>query len=176
MQFSLCPICHRSAVTPSSDSLKCFLSVPSDFTIGEGASPVAGICLLLQPLTPSGVQAPCRFLSSSFSLLSFILPSYVGIFIVLSSVQALLLVFSWCSVRVAAPVDVFLMHPWRERNSTSPTAPPSWNSTTANSIALFYDEYVYFVRSHHYVSQGAPRFASALAVNGPPAAPHPPTV
>ena len=50
-----------------------------------------------------------------------VLPSYAGIFIVLSGVQGLLLVFSWCSqyVRIVASVDVFLMHPWREMNSTS---------------------------------------------------------
>ena len=66
-----------------------------------------------------GVQVPSRFLSSSFSLFSFILPGYVGIFIVLSGVQGLLLVFSWCSTRTVPSVDVFLMHLWREMNSTS---------------------------------------------------------
>ena len=40
-----------------------------------------------------GMQVPSPFLSSSFSLLFSILPSYAGIFIVLSSVQGLLLVF-----------------------------------------------------------------------------------
>ena len=46
-------------------------------------------------------------------------PSYEGIFIVLSGVQGLLLVFSQCSVRTVASIDVFLMHLWREMNSTS---------------------------------------------------------
>ena len=59
---------------------------------------------------PPGVQIPYCFLSSSFFLLSFVLPGYARIFIVLSIVQGLLLVFSWCSVRIVPSVDVFLMH------------------------------------------------------------------
>ena len=41
--FSLCPICHRLAASPSSNSLKCFPSVPIDFPIREGVSPNSGI-------------------------------------------------------------------------------------------------------------------------------------
>ena len=50
---------------------------------------------------------------------SFFLPSYARIIIVPTGDQSLLLVFSWCFVRAVAPVDVFLMHPWREINSMS---------------------------------------------------------
>ena len=67
-------------------------------------------CLLFLP-SPPGVQVPSHFLSSSFSfLLSFVLPSNVRTFPVLSGIQGLLLVFSWCSVRIVPSVDVFLMH------------------------------------------------------------------
>ena len=45
--------------------------------------------------------------------------SYVGIFLVLSGVRGLLLVFSWCSVRIVPSLDVFLMHLWREMDSMS---------------------------------------------------------
>ena len=86
-----------------------------------------------------GVQVlPC-FLSSSFSLLFSVLPSYAGIFIVLSGVHGLLLVFSWCSVRIVAPIDVFLMHPWREMNSTS-----SYSSAILNPMIFIVPAWVVF--------------------------------
>ena len=68
--FSLHPICHRSAASSSSNSLKCFPSVPIDFPDGEGVLPNSGISPLLQLPYP-GVQVPSHFLSSSFSLLFF---------------------------------------------------------------------------------------------------------
>ena len=109
---------------PPLNSLRCSPSVPTDFPIGEGASPDAGNSSLLQlPLRGTDpIPLPLLF----FSLLSFVLPSYVGIFLVLTGVQGLLLVFSQCSVRILPSVDVFLIHLWREINSTSPTPPPSW--------------------------------------------------
>ena len=84
---------------------------------------VRGLPQMWEPLhcfssTPGAQILPC-FLFSSFSLLSFIPPGYAGIFLVLSSAQGLLLVFSWCSVRVVPSANVFLMHLWREMNSTS---------------------------------------------------------
>ena len=120
---SLCPVCHRSAASASSDSLKCFPSVPIDFPIGgfpsgEGVSPDSGISPLLQLPRP-GVQVPSHFLSSSFPLLFSVLPSYAGIVMVLSGVQGLLLVFRWCSVRTVKSIDVFLMHLRRELTSMS---------------------------------------------------------
>ena len=48
VQVSLCALCHRLAVSPSSDSLRCFPSVPTDFSVSEGASPDVGTSLLLQ--------------------------------------------------------------------------------------------------------------------------------
>ena len=68
--FSLRPICHRSAASSSSNSLKCFPSVPVDFPDRKGVSPNSGISPLLQLPYP-GVQVPSHFLSSSFSLLFF---------------------------------------------------------------------------------------------------------
>lgn len=111
MWFSLHSDCHRSAVSPSSDSLKCFPSAPT-------ALPRCGVSPLLQLPNPNH---SCS-LSSSFSLPSFILPSYLWICIILSGGQGLLLVFSWHST---ASVDVFLMYPWSKRHSTS-TYLPSW--------------------------------------------------
>ena len=57
---------------------------------------------------PPGAQVPIHFPSFSFSLLSFILPSYAGIFLVLSGVQGHLLVFSWCSVRISLYIYVYV--------------------------------------------------------------------
>ena len=75
---------------------------------------VKGFHQMQEPLlcfsSPPWAQVLSYFLSSSFPLLSFILPGYAGIFIVLSSVQGLLLVFSWCFSRTVPSVDVFLMH------------------------------------------------------------------
>ena len=92
---------------------------------------VRGLPQMWEPLccfsSPTGEQVLSHFLSSSFSL-SFILPGYAGIFIVLSGVQGLLLAFSQCSVRIVASVDVFLMHLWREMNSMS-----SYSSTILKS-------------------------------------------
>ena len=39
--------------------------------------------------------------------------------------------FSWCSVRIVAPIDVFLMQPWREMHSTS--------SCSSTILTLFKD-------------------------------------
>ena len=103
----------RSLLTASDAPLLSQLISPS----------VRGLPRMWEPLlcfsSPSGAQIPSCFLSSSFPLLSFILPSYAGIFLVLSGVQGLLLVFSQCSVRIVPSVDVSLMHLWREMNSTS---------------------------------------------------------
>ena len=106
--------------TASNASLLSQLISPSErgFPFQRGGFPYFGISPLLQ-LPCLRVQVLSRFLSSSFSLLFFILPSYAGVFIVLSGVQGLLLVFSQWSVRIVASIDVFLMHLWREVNSMS---------------------------------------------------------
>ena len=57
-----------------------------------------------------GIQVPSCLLSSSFSLLSFILPGYMGIPFVLLDVRGPLPVFSRWSERIAPFVDVFFMH------------------------------------------------------------------
>lgn len=57
---------------------------------------VIGVSPLLQVPHPK-VQVQSYLLSSSFSLLSFVLPSHVWIYIILSSGQGLPLIFSQCS-------------------------------------------------------------------------------
>ena len=68
---------------------------------------------------PPGAQVPIHFPSFSFSLLSFILSSYVGIFLVPFGIWSPLQVFSKCSVRTVSFVNVFLIHLWRKVNSAS---------------------------------------------------------
>ena len=58
---------------------------PSRFYYQKEVSSNSGISPLFQ-LPCARVQVPSRFLSSSFSLLFLVLPSYAGIFIVLSRV------------------------------------------------------------------------------------------
>ena len=78
VSFSLCPVCHRLVTSLSSDSLKCFPSVPTDFPISEGASLDVGISPLLQfpPPSPSRVQVlstssppPSPFFLSSYPVM-----------------------------------------------------------------------------------------------------------
>ena len=57
---------------------------------------------------PTRVAGPFFDSSFLFFLLSFILPSCEGIFLVLLGVQSLPLMFSRCSVRIVPLVDVFL--------------------------------------------------------------------
>ena len=98
---------------PPRTSKASLLSWSTDFHLGEGASPDVGISVLLQhaPLQSAG------FVTLLLLFSSFFLPSYTRIIIVPTGDQSLLLVFSWCLVRAVAPVDVFLMHPWREMHS-----------------------------------------------------------
>ena len=90
----------------------------------QGAGPIPLPLLLLLP--------------SFFS----ILPSYAGMFIVLSGVQGLLLVFRRCSVRIVASIDVFLMHPWREMNSTS-----TYSSTILSLLPMLFFLILFFMYS-----------------------------
>lgn len=112
MWFSFPSDGHRSASLPS--------NILNSSPLSQPISLDARISPLLQPSYPE-VQV-WSFLLSSFSLLSFILPSYLWICIILSGGQGLLLVFSWHSI---ASVDVFLTYPWSKRHSTS-TYLPSW--------------------------------------------------
>ena len=92
-----------------------FSSISADLPAYKGASPCAGPSPHLH--LSWGAQVPSCFLSSSFNLLSLILPSYVVIIFVLLGDQDPLLVFSWCSVRIVPFVDVFLMLLWGKMNS-----------------------------------------------------------
>lgn len=81
-----------------------FPSVPTNLPISAGVSPDVGTSLFLQLPFKGCVSHP----NSSFSfLLYFILLGYVGIFLVLSGIQGLLLVFSWGSKRTVLYVDAF---------------------------------------------------------------------
>ena len=86
--------------------------------------PVRGLLWVQEPLLsfsfPPRVAGPIlTFLFLFFSLLSLILPSCIGVCLVLLGVQGPLLVFSRFSVRIVPFVDVFLMYLWEEVNSTS---------------------------------------------------------
>ena len=126
------PLCRSHSVQsatdclfhPSSSSPRCSSSVPADLPVGEGLPGYGNLSSSSAPL-----QVP-SILSSSFSLiLPLIIPGYVGIFPILSSVQGLLLVFSQCIVRVVPSVGVFMMHLQREINSMS-----SYSSTILKSL------------------------------------------
>ena len=119
--FSLYSDYHRSAASPSG-SLRCFPSIPTNFTRCR-------ISPLLQPPNTWAQVWSC-WLSSSFSLPSFVLPNYTWVHIILSSGQGLLPVFSQCSVRAVVSVHVFLMHLWGEIRSTS-----TYVSTTVSEVA-----------------------------------------
>ena len=67
------------------------------------------------PLVP---HQRSRLFPLSF-FLSFILPGWVGIFLLLLGVQGFLLVFSRCSVRTVPVADVSLAYVWGEANSSS---------------------------------------------------------
>lgn len=95
VSLSLCPACYRrTAGLPSELKLP---YVPADLPAGEGASPDAGTAPHLQLLAKGAGPIP---LPLPFTLFSFILPSYMRIFLVLLGVHGLLLVFSRCSVRI----------------------------------------------------------------------------
>jgi len=97
--------CHRSAASSSSDSIKCFPSVPTNCPrceISPASSPL--------PQDAAPVLLPFFILLPSFHILQ----SCVWIYIFLSSGQGLLPVLSWCSMGTSVFVDIFLMHPGRE--------------------------------------------------------------
>ena len=108
--FSLYSDCHRSAASPSSDSFKCFASVPTNCP-GYGslsptsapppqsASPVLLALLLLLPSFFCPTQ-PCMDSYNPFQ--------WSG---TPTSIQPVF----W---RTVVSVDIFVMHPRREMNST----------------------------------------------------------
>ena len=110
MWFSLYSDCHRSAASPSSDSFKCFASVPTNCP-GYGslsptsapppqsASPVLLALLLLLPSFFCPTQ-PCMDSYNPFQ--------WSG---TPTSIQPVF----W---RTVVSVDIFVMHPRREMNST----------------------------------------------------------
>ena len=112
------------------------LQAPKAPLLSQLISPsVRGLPQMREPLftlsSLPGVQVPPCFPASSFPLLSFLLPGYVGIFLVLLGVRDPLLVFSRCCVRMVPFVHVFLMRLWGEMNSTS-----SYSSTIFESPLL----------------------------------------
>ena len=74
--------------------------------------------------TPASVPPPVEGRSSLtntpvFPPSSFILPSFVGVYILFSSGQLLLSALSWCSACTSVSEGVLLMCPWREMYSLS---------------------------------------------------------
>ena len=89
-------------------SLKCFSSDSDN-------CPDAGIRSLLQ--FPEGRSSPTN--TPVFPPSSFILASFVWVFIFFSAGQVLLSTLSWCSALTCVSEGVSLMYPWREMYSTS---------------------------------------------------------
>ena len=74
--------------------------------------------------TPASVPPPAEGRSIPtntpvFPPISFILPSFVWIYIFFSAGQVLLSTLSWCSACISVSEGVFLIHHWREMYSTS---------------------------------------------------------
>ena len=92
-------------------SLKCF-SYDSDNCPDVGIRPLLWFPHLLRA---GPVLLTLLFFPSS----SFILPSFVWLYIFFSAGQVLLSALSWCSACTSVSEGVFLMHPWREMYSTS---------------------------------------------------------
>ena len=74
--------------------------------------------------TPTSVPPPSEGRSSPintpvFPPSSFVLPSFVWVYIFFSSGQVLLSTLSWCSACASVSEGVFLMYPWREIYSRS---------------------------------------------------------
>ena len=101
MWFSLRSDCH-SLVSSLPNSFKC-LPHPSSWPWTRGSLPCASA-----PLSPGKGWSTCSAPSFPFvlSLLSFVLPSSVWIWIFLLSSQGVLSVFTWSSVRTAASLDI----------------------------------------------------------------------
>ena len=112
MWFSHHSDCHKS-VASLSDSLKCFPSLPSNWSWCENLSSASASRLYLHH---PQVQVQFHSLCSSFSLLP--IKMWMDIYIFLSSGQGDLPVLSWFSVTTSASEEVFLVHPWREMYST----------------------------------------------------------
>ena len=108
--FSLHSDCHRAAAVLS-NSLECFSAVPNS-NPDMGSDPCFGF---------SAAQGQVQSCSPSllFFPSSLVLPSFAWIYIFLSGGQGLLPALSWCSARSSASKGIFLMHPQRERYSTS---------------------------------------------------------
>lgn len=98
--FLLYSDCHVSVASPSSDSLKCFVSVSINFP-GCGSLSCASV-------TPLPGTDPV--LCALFLPLTFFHPTRQARIHKISDGQGLLLSSSWYFVGNAASVDVFLMH------------------------------------------------------------------
>lgn len=109
---TICPACHRPAISLSSNSSRCSSAQLISLLVRGFLWMWEHLCFLQVPSNPRGmgpIPLPLFFFSPFFC------PTWSSrIFFVLSSVQGLQLTFSWCSVRTFPSVDVFLMHLWRE--------------------------------------------------------------
>lgn len=118
--FLLYPDCHRSAASSSSNSLKCFPSVPVDFPrcnnpfSASAPRPWGSGSVLLALLLPSNFR-PTQLCMDPYGPFRW---------------SRTLANISQCSVRTVVSVDRFLMHLWREMHymTTYSFVPPFWNS------------------------------------------------
>ena len=102
--------CHKSAVS---------LSALNVSPLTQTNCPNVGIGPLLQfPQLPAkGKSSPTN--TSVFPPSSFVLPSFVWVYIFFSTGQVLLSTLSWCSACTSVFEGVFLMYLWREIYSMS---------------------------------------------------------
>ena len=106
--FSLHSECHRAAASLS-DSQKCFPSVPTDCPGCRGISPASAS----QP-SAAGLVPLSLLLSSFLHPTDLCVDPHISFQLSWTSDD-----ISWCFMRTAASVDVFLMHPWKEICSMS---------------------------------------------------------
>ena len=106
--FSLHSECHRAAASLS-DSQKCFPSVPTDCPGCRGISPASAS----QP-SAAGLVPLSLLLSSFLHPTDLCVDPHISFQLSWTSDD-----ISWCFMRTAASVDVFLMHPWKEICSIS---------------------------------------------------------
>lgn len=98
-------------------------------------------------VSPPGTQILLCFFSSSFSLLSFLLPHYERIFLVHLGVQGPLLVIHQHPMRVFPFADAFLMYLWDEIHSTSSYA----SIILTPHILFFLKDGKYFILCMHQI-------------------------
>ena len=107
-------LCASHSIQIVTDQLLHSLIASNASPLSQTIPPMEGSHLYFSSSTPQS-----HSLSFAVVLPSFILLSFVWICILLSGGQGLLPALSWYSMRSSASEDVFLMHLWRKKYSTS---------------------------------------------------------